>query len=69
MLIYLCGSPLNASLVGETGRCRGAVSEEVSACSSGGQGILIAAWAVGAEVLLNKLLSERASDSDNILHH
>ena len=64
MLIYLCASPLNASLVGETGRCR-AVSDDVSACRNGGQGILIAAWAVGAEVLL--IMSERASD--NTLHH
>ena len=49
MLIYLCPSPLNATLVGETGPCH-AVSNNVSACRGGGQGVLIAAWAVGGGV-------------------
>ena len=49
MLIYLCSNMLNATLVGETGPCH-AVSSDISACRGSGQGVLIAAWAVGAEV-------------------
>ena len=49
MLVYLCSSPLNATCVGETGPCH-AVSNDVSACRGGSQGVLIAAWAVGGGV-------------------
>ena len=46
MLIYQCSSPLNDSLVGESGPCH-SVSSDVRVCRSG---LLIAGWAVGGEV-------------------
>ena len=46
MLVYLCTTPLNASVVGESGSCFD-ISPEVYECT---HGLLISGWAVGGEV-------------------
>ena len=55
MLIYLCDS-LEATDVGASAPCGGAVGASVSQCLSGE---LIAAWAVGGNVRLSDYLQSR----------
>ena len=70
MLIYLCSSPLNATRVGETGPCH-AVSSDIGACRGSRKGVLIAAWAVGAEVyyIYNRQIIHYIIDSSQNSYH
>ena len=66
MLIYQCSSPLNDSLVGESGPCY-LVPSDVNVCR-GGSGILIAGWAVGGEVLTQLYIITESSFNFNPLY-